>query len=563
MFLKTLEIIKDEVPIRKIIFKKGINLIVDETASAQKTSSGNGVGKTTVLRLIDFCLDGNGENIYIDPEFRTHNDLVEQFLKENNVIIRLTLIEEIDKENSPKLIIEKNFLKRKEKIQKINEEQLGNNEFSARLKEMIFKTDVAQPTFRQLKAKNIRDEKHKLLNTIKILTPNVVTDAVYEILHLFWFGIDADTPKNKLTIELNFERKIQSRLRRSTTLSQINQSLIIINKNISELENEKVKYNINKNYQNDLNHLNEIKKSKSVVSTEISRLELRYELILESKHELEKNIANIDTRVIQDLYQKAKLFIPTLQKTFEDVIKFHNSMLQKKMAFIMDELPSIEKELAKKKLEMSNIIDREKSLVNNINNSILLEDLQVIINKLNNYYEKRGELEEQKRNWEESNEKIKQLEENLSTISNELLSKDDNIQSRIAEFNTFFSDISNRLDGVQSLLSADNSSGIYKFEITNVENNPGTGTKKIQMASFDLAYIKFADFFKIPCFHFILQDQIENVHSNQITNLLTEIVAEVNCQYVLPVLRDKLPSSLDISAFEVLKLSQADKLFKI
>jgi uncharacterized protein YydD (DUF2326 family) len=563
MFLKTLEIIKDKVTIREIVFKKGINLIVDDTDSVRKTSSGNGVGKTTVLRLIDFCLDGNGENIYTDPEFRTKNDLVEQFLKENNIIIRLTLIEEIDKENSPKLVIEKNFLKRKEKIQKINEEQLGNTEFSARLKEMIFKTDAAQPTFKQLKAKNIRDEKHKLLNTIKILAPNVVTDTVYEILHLFWFGIDADMPKNKLTLDLNFENKMQTRLRRSSTLSQIKQSLIIINKNISELENEKMRYNINKNYQNDLNNLNEIKKSKNIASTEISRLELRYELILESKHELEKSIANIDTGVIKDLYQKAKLFIPALQKTFEDVIRFHNSMLQKKMAFIMDELPVIEKELLGKKLEMTAILDQERSLINKINNSILLEDLQVIINNLNNYYEKRGILEEQKRNWEESNEKIKQLEENLTAISNELASKDDIIQSRITEFNTFFSDISNRLDGVQSLLSADNSSGIYKFEITNVENNPGTGTKKSQMASFDLAYIKFADFFKIPCLHFILQDQIENVHSNQITNLLTEIVAEVNCQYVLPVLRDKLPSNLDISAFEVLKLSQTDKLFKI
>ena len=206
MFLKTLEITNDKSVIRKIIFKKGINLIVDETDSAHKTSSGNGVGKTTVLRLIDFCLDGNGENIYTDYEFKTHN-IIEQFLKENNIIIRLTLIEEFDKNDSPELIIEKNFLKRKEKIQRINGEQLGKDGFSARLKEIIFKTDAAQPTFKQLKAKNIRDERHKLLNTLRVLAPNVVTDAVYEILHLFWFGIDADMPKDKLTRELNFEKK--------------------------------------------------------------------------------------------------------------------------------------------------------------------------------------------------------------------------------------------------------------------------------------------------------------------------------------------------------------------
>ena len=113
------------------------------------------------------------------------------------------------------------------------------------------------------------------------------------------------------------------------------------------------------------------------------------------------------------------------------------------------------------------------------------------------------------------------------------------------------------------MLSADNSNGIYKFKIGNIEGNPGTGSKKSQMASFDLAYIKFADALDIPCLHFVLQDQIENVHSNQITNLLTEIVDEVNCQYVLPVLRDKLPNNINISQFEILSLSQENKLFKI
>jgi len=137
------------------------------------------------------------------------------------------------------------------------------------------------------------------------------------------------------------------------------------------------------------------------------------------------------------------------------------------------------------------------------------------------------------------------------------------IQKRIAEFNSHFSDISSRLDGVHSLLSADKIDDIYKFVIGNIEGSPGTGSKKSQMASFDLAYIKFSDDLNIPCLHFILQDQIENVHSNQITNLLTEIVDEINCQYVLPVLRDKLPRDIDVEQFEVISLSQNEKLFKI
>ena len=55
MFLKSLDIKNGDVLIREISFHKGINLIVDETKPENKTESGNSVGKTTVLRLIDFC----------------------------------------------------------------------------------------------------------------------------------------------------------------------------------------------------------------------------------------------------------------------------------------------------------------------------------------------------------------------------------------------------------------------------------------------------------------------------------------------------------------------------
>ncbi len=67
MFLKTLKIENGESVIRNITFCKGVNLIVDETKSDNTIKSGNNVGKTTIHRLIDFCLGGDGTNIYSEP----------------------------------------------------------------------------------------------------------------------------------------------------------------------------------------------------------------------------------------------------------------------------------------------------------------------------------------------------------------------------------------------------------------------------------------------------------------------------------------------------------------
>jgi hypothetical protein len=112
-------------------------------------------------------------------------------------------------------------------------------------------------------------------------------------------------------------------------------------------------------------------------------------------------------------------------------------------------------------------------------------------------------------------------------------------------------------------MSSDKSEKGYELNITSLSGNLGTGKKKGQIAAFDLAYIQFADSLDIESLHFIIHDQIETVHGNQILNLMTTIINEINCQYIAPVLRDKLPSDMNISIYEVLKLSQESKLFKI
>ena len=58
MFLKHLRIIEGNKVIREINFNMGLNLIID---SEEVIETGNGVGKTTVLKIIDFCLGGKAK----------------------------------------------------------------------------------------------------------------------------------------------------------------------------------------------------------------------------------------------------------------------------------------------------------------------------------------------------------------------------------------------------------------------------------------------------------------------------------------------------------------------
>jgi uncharacterized protein YydD (DUF2326 family) len=565
MFLKNLKIENGDLVIRDIPFFKGINLIIDETTEDKK-ESGNSVGKTTVLRLIDFCLGGKGENIYQDSEFKkTKNTKVEKFLKENNLVITLTLKEDLDDSDSVGITIKRNFLSYGKKLQEINGVNFSNNEeFLIKLKELIFHSTNDKPTFRQLISKNIRDEKNRLQNTVKVLHPTTKPEE-YEALYLFWLGIDSDSSerKQKLMSQRRAEETLQRRLKQDSNLSQATQALLVVDRKINELEKKKTQFNLNENYNEDLSLLNQTKASINIFSNEISRLEMRRELILESKADLEKDFAEIDVRNIEKLYKEASLLIPNLQKSFEETLNFHNQMIEEKVNYIIQELPTLEEDLASSRKSFEALLLQEKTLTEKLQKTLTEKDFQEIISELNKSYQRKGNLEEQKKLWENSYDKLQNIDKELKEIEEGIISNDELIQARIAEFNKFFADISNRLIGEEFVLSPDRNEKGYELTITNLDGNIGTGKKKVQMAAFDLAYIQFADNLNIPCLHFILQDQIENVHDNQIDNLLTEVVNQINCQYVLSVLRDKLPTDIDIKDFEILSLSQTDKLFRI
>ena len=565
MFLKQVIIQNKNSIIRDIPFHKGINLIVDETpVGSSQQVTGNNVGKTTVLRLVDFCFGADGKNIYQDTEFNKQpNTTIENFLKDNEIVITVVLVDNLDIPKE-KIVIKKNFLARNKKFQEINGENITDNkEFDIALKKEIFKSEVDKPTFKQIISKNIRDEKNKMTNIVKVLNSFTRMEE-YEALYLFWLGVNTDSHNEKelLSKEKTREENFQKRLKKDGELSLIEQQLILVDAKIEELNQRKNKFNLNEKYVNDIDKLNEIKSKLNRSATELSRLEIRKDLINESKEDLEQEYTQIDTGHIKSLYEKAKSLISNIQVSFEDTVKFHNDLISEKLEYITKELPEIEQQIRKIKSEIIVLRKEEDTLTERLNKSALVEDFEKTILDLNKQFERKGNLEEQKRLWLYSIDKLAEIDKNLDAINQGIVSKDSQIQNRITEFNKYFSVMSNRLYGETYLLSSQKNEKGYELIVTNLEGNPSTGKKKGQIAAFDFAYIQFADRLDIECLHFIMHDELETIHDNQL-NTIVEVANSINGQYIVPILRDKIPSNIDISEFEVLSLSQNDKLFKL
>ena len=570
MFLKRLTITSGETTIRKIPFNKGINVIVDETPSTNKKAPGNNVGMTTVLKLIDFCLGGDPKNIFVDPESkRDEYALVKNFLIKNEVLITLVLTKDLDDKNAETITIERNFLSRKKIIRRINGENITEEEFEKKLLSLIFPGHYAgKPTFRQIISHNIRYKDENINNTLKTLD-KYTSDAEYETLYLFLFGCDFDKggSKQEIWAKLKQEYAYKDRLEEKQTKTAYETTLALLENEIEVLNKQKARFNLNENFEADLDKMNYLKYQINKTSSEISRLNIRRDLIVEAEQELNSSKSEIDLVQLHLIYKQATNQISGIQKTFDDLVQYHNQMIAEKIKFITKELPSLENNIQNQKGRLKQLLAEESALSKTIAKSDSFEELENLISDLNEKFRKKGEYENVIQQLTQVEKNINDYNEQLNEIDSELFSGgfEHIVKTQINKFNKYFASISTSLYGEQYAVKYDivanrKNQRLYKFSAFNT--NLSSGKKQGEISCFDIAYTLFADSENISCLHFLLNDKKELMHDNQLVKI-AELVNRSNIQFVASILKDKLPPELNKDDYFLVKLSQREKLFRI
>lgn len=567
MFLKSLLISTPTKEIREILFHKGLNLIVDETPSGD-TRTGNNVGKTTVLRLIDFCLGRDGSVVFKDPENkREMYQLVKDYLIDNKVIITLTLVDDLD---APQYQVEisRNFLARKEAICKINGVDINKTDFERCLGDVIFPSiKVEKPTFRQIIAHNVRYEDIRLNNTLDILNSFTKLEE-YETLYLFLFGCDYDegNRREELIANIKSESNYKKRLEKRGTKNSYKVALQDIDREIAKLEQKKSALNINPQLDHDLDELTSVKENLNRVSSDITSLRIRRDVIYDSINDFNQQRFDVDVAQLRLIYKQAEALMPKIQHTFEDMVNYHNKMLSNKARFMEEEIPSLNEKLVSLQSLFISLREKEQNLSERITASSTFEDLEKVISDLNEQYTRKGEYGAILSQIEAVEEAIDKFNEDLNNIDNGLFSTDfkTKVDDQLSKFNDIFSEISDELYDERYSVKEDvvNNKGqlVYKFSV--IGTNLSSGKKQGEISCFDIAYTLFADQESIPCLHFILNDKKELMHDNQLVKL-ARIANRENIQFVASILEDKLPVELRDEDYYIVKLSQNDKLLRI
>lgn len=570
MFLKSLTLSSGHKIIRRVEFHEGLNLIVDETPSDSDQKTGNNVGKTTILALVDFCLGASGKSVYTDPENRKdEHKLVKNFLVESEVLVTLVLTADLADDESEELVIERNFVPRRGCVRKIDGENLTEDEFERRLTERFFPGHFGKkPTFRQIISHNVRYKDLSINNTLKTLD-GFTRDEEYETLYLFLFGCNVEhgERKQELLTKLRVERSFKDRLEKENTRSAYESALAILDGEIEKLVRKKANFNLNEKLEGELDALNGLRYRISVVGAELSRLDLRRNLILEAEKDLSSGSIQIDRGQLRTIYNQAREGMEGIQKTFEELCEFHERMMREKVAFITQELPGLESKIREKSTELKSLRAQEREIAGNITQSDSFDELERVIAELNEKYRKKGEYEKTISQIKETETNLQSLNRDLEGIDDVLFSDEsaDKLREQLGKFNKFFADISSELYGEQYALKVDqvvNRKGqrLYKFSAFNT--NFSSGKKQGEIFCFDIAYTLFADEEGIPCLHFLLNDKKELVHGNQLVNI-ARLVEEKKIQFVASMLRDKLPPELDDEKYFAVRLSQTDKALRV
>lgn len=565
MRLNKLIILKNDSLVREVTFKDGLNLIVNKRTSGK--DSGNSVGKSTLLRVLDYLFMSSGHDIYHDAEFG--KDIPEIVSLINNNVLKFSL--DFNTVENKKAVISR-IISIDDKNSKyfLNDVEVDKKQYSEFIAQAVFGLTTDKPSLRNVSHKFIRNTNDKMQKTLNFLHGNTTPD-VYDLLYLFLFGFNG-LPLIKKKGDFNKEIKKQKTYlaayrnpNRETVLAKMIKPL---KKEIAEAERNIKNFDFKDSHDESLKKLSEIQKNISDYSLSYASLNMRVRNIEESILSLKNNITQLVENDLMEIYNSAGIYFNgELKRTYEEMVLFHNDIIKNKISFLEPELLKKKEEIETVNKKINELHEQESSLFRTIKEPETLKSINQLFNKLTELRENLASIESNLSRINDTNALIKSLEDSREKLLLEIELAVQGLEKNIEIFNEFFGDLTKEIYGERYIfdLSFDVDKGKCNFDISCVTPNSNGGKKKGEITAFDLAYIKFVDKIKLKRPTFVIHDSIEDVDVNQIRDIFFE-ANNINGQYIVSILSDKFSEDADMKMMmsnSILELSSTNKFFKV
>jgi uncharacterized protein YydD (DUF2326 family) len=566
MQLVSLTIQRGNQVLREITFKDGLNLILDKPTVSGK-QSGNNVGKTTVLRLIDFCLGSDGDEIWQDAEFKGSLNQEVYDLLHGTPAVFITM--EVSDKFRGSHSFRRSFKVKGQKgtgllyIDGVPQDSI--TAYRDDVKNILFGTKARKPSLRQLTPKFVRSSNAVMSKTLKFLGA-FGSEVDYEAVHLFLFGL-FDVGILEERAALTDRRAVVARDLQGATRQrkegEIEQLLLHLRREIEDAQTAIQVRGEVPEIAAAANSVSEIRVQASNVGTALGSVEGEIASINLAIASLKHDYDNIDYVAVKSIYSEAGKYHEKLQHDWEDLSNFVANLRGRKERFLQHQLDELNKKAATAHQALARLQVQEEEFVTALRQTRAFEVALEARAELHEKLKQVGGLEESLNSIQSLRASLEDIDTKLEATRKTLEDGKAQLTQRVSLFNEFFSALSKELYGEQYLLTFDESkNGSIVFSLTSVGANVGAGKKVSQTAAFDIAYVKFLRAANINFPTFVCHDGVEAIHGNQLAQLLTTANA-LDGQLVLAAIRDKLPgiSETFLEKNTILKLSQDDKLF--
>lgn len=364
-----------------IVFKEGFNFIFSKKDNeSDSKDSLNGLGKSTVCDLIDFCLlaDFNSKNsrLFLERQRIEEYIIVLEFeISGSEYIIKRSL-----KDNFVTLGLEG------------SEKEFDLKEAKKQLFQIIFENQnyvgvISESWYRALlsffmkihKKKNLKEE---FSDPINFLTAN---NAVYELLpyHFFLLGFD-----NTLLYEnLNIQKDVNDRQKAINQVKKLveeNYQLNIkqVDNQLSKLRNEakKIKiaidaFKLAEQHKDIESNLNDLTGKIKYLSEQNFWLDKKVKSYKES-YELKDTISDAKIKSIDKLYTELnQIFEGRIKKSLNEAVEFRKKIAQSREEFLREEIQDLETTIRKQEREIQELDFRRQKLFGFLKSKEAFKDL--------------------------------------------------------------------------------------------------------------------------------------------------------------------------------------------
>ena len=573
MYLSNLKIVTNSgETIRDIPFRKGLNIILGEPC--EDSGSTNSIGKTTLLRAIDFCLGGDEKTFYQDAENKEAIDKnVFNFFYYVQPSFKLELKKNLNVSFSKKVIFERKItgvnvknVKKLKVLHFINDLEVTSEEYSSRLKIELFNYDNHKPGFRQLISKFIRKDDQQI-NFILRFLHQTTSDLDYEVIHFFLFGYP-----NPLEVEKKYqiEKEIKQQKADIKVFDRIkpaglDQVIVLTQNELNDLTKKRDDFRVDEKYNSEEDKLNTLQNKIRSLDEELAYVDfeinaLNDRKVLLSKKEFTKNIDAITL-----MYDEAKIYNIELKRKFEETVNFHNKMLQNELMYIENRIIELIHNKSDLMLERENIAKDYSIVLEKLAQYGSLAEYTKLNNQINELQSELSKSLVLNQKSMDLNNKLVDLKESLDDLNLKISENTHTIQHNITIFNKYFSDYCKELFKQTYYLSAEpNEKGIHKFRISSLNQNVGSGKKLSLVVAFDLAYTAFIQDTEVnlPYPKFSTQDKVEIIDIQELYKL-AELANISNGQLLFPIINDKFTGLADFDDSIILRVSKTNRFFRI